>query len=167
MYDREPTRYRRAAEALLRGLTKHGEVPSVSLLVDLGNLVSLRYQLPVAVFDLAQPTGGIAVRFAEGTEEFTDLGADTVEHPEPEEVIFVDEAAVVLARRWCWRQSAQSATGPNTGEILITVEGHHETAADDVAAAVADLEQLLGEHAAPSTHEHAVVDARSPSFPRG
>ena len=49
----EPTRYRSAAEALLRRLTKQGEIPSVSLLVDAGNLVSVRYGVPVAVLDLA------------------------------------------------------------------------------------------------------------------
>jgi DNA/RNA-binding domain of Phe-tRNA-synthetase-like protein len=163
----EPTRYRSAAEALLRRLTKHGNVPSVSLLVDLGNLVSLRYGIPVAVFDLAQPVGGITVRFAQGTEEFTDLGAETVEHPDPGEVIFVDEADAVHARRWCWRQSAQSATGPDTGEILVTVEGHHETAAEDVSAAVADLAELLGEHAPSAVLEHALLGTGSPSFPRG
>ena len=48
----EPTQYRSAAEALLRRLTKSGEIPSINALVDVGNLVSLRYALPVAVFDL-------------------------------------------------------------------------------------------------------------------
>lgn len=143
----EPTRYRSAAEALLRRLTKQGEIPSVSLLVDAGNLVSVRYGLPVAVLDLKGVAGGITVQLAEGDEEFTDLGATTVEHPDPGEVVFVDEAGVVHARRWCWRQSAQSATGPDTEEILIAVEGLHETASEDVSAALADLDHLLAEYA--------------------
>jgi DNA/RNA-binding domain of Phe-tRNA-synthetase-like protein len=163
----EPTRYRSAAEALLRRLTKHGEIPSVSLLVDIGNLVSVRYRLPVAVLDLAGVAGGITVRIAEGDEEYTDLGTTTVEQPDPGEVIFVDAAGVVHARRWCWRQSAQSATGPATKEILIAVEGLHETAAEDVAAALADLEELVSEHAPGAKLETALLRAESPSFPRG
>lgn len=143
----EPTRYRNAAEALLRRLRKHGEVPSVSLLVDTGNLVSIRYGLPVAVLDVAGVAGTITVRFAQGSEKYTDLGATAVEHPEPGEVVFVDEAGVVHARRWCWRQSAQSAARPETNEMLVAVEGHHENAADDVAAALADLDALVTEHA--------------------
>jgi DNA/RNA-binding domain of Phe-tRNA-synthetase-like protein len=157
----EPTRYRSAPEALLRRLTKHGEIPSVSLLVDLGNLVSIRYALPVAVLDLGGVAGGITVRLAEGGEEFTDLGATAVEHPDPGEVIFADEAGAVHARRWCWRQSAQSATGPDTTEILITVEGLHETAAEDVAAALADLERLLGEHVPGGTISAWLEDQRA------
>jgi DNA/RNA-binding domain of Phe-tRNA-synthetase-like protein len=155
----EPTRYRSAAEALLRRLTKQGEIPSVSMLVDLGNLVSIRHALPVAVLDLAGVAGGITVRLADGSEEFTDLGATTVEHPEPGEVVFVDEAGVVHARRWCWRQSAQSATAPATNEILIAVEGLHETAAEDVSAALADLERLIAEHAPGAKVESALLTA--------
>jgi DNA/RNA-binding domain of Phe-tRNA-synthetase-like protein len=163
----EPTRYRNAAEALLRRLAKHGDIPSVSLLVDAGNLVSIRYGLPVAVLDLAGAAGTITVRFARGSEEFTDIGATAVEHPEPGEVVFADETAVVHARRWCWRQSAQSATRPETEEILIAVEGHHETAAEDVAAALADLEGLLTDHASAATVGQALLTADDPSFPAG
>ena len=47
----DPTQYRSAAEALLRRLTKQGELPSIGTLVDLANLVSIRYALPVAIFD--------------------------------------------------------------------------------------------------------------------
>ncbi len=47
----DPTQYRSAAEALLRRLTKQGSLPSIRTLVDLANLVSIRYALPVAVFD--------------------------------------------------------------------------------------------------------------------
>ena len=139
-----------AAEALLRRLTKHGDIPSINLLVDLGNLVSIRYGMPVAVFDQRAVTGGTVVRFAEGSERFTDLGSDTAVNPAPGEVIFVDDAGLVSARRWCWRQSAESAARDDTTEVLVTVEGHHEDAAEDVAAAVADLVALLEAHARPA-----------------
>ena len=158
----KPTQYRSAAEALLRRLTKHGDIPSVNLLVDLGNLVSIRYALPVAVFDLRATTGPVTVRFATGDERFTDLGTDEVVHPDPGEVIFVDEAGLVSARRWCWRQSDQSAAREDTAEALITVEGHHASAEEDVRAALADLQALLSEYA-PGALLHS--DLLSPSNP--
>ena len=102
----DPTAYRSAAEALLRRLTKQGSLPSISTLVDIGNLVSIRYALPVAVFDRRSITGTLTVRPATGDESFTGLGSGTTEQPEPGEVIFIDEAGRVAARRWCWRQSA-------------------------------------------------------------
>lgn len=142
----EPTRYRNAAEALLRRLAKHGDIPPISALVDVGNLVSIRYALPVAVLDVAGIAGGITVRFATGEERFTDLGSTEVTAPERGEVVFVDDDGVVAARRWCWRQSAQSATGPATAKALFVVEGHHDEAERDAESAFADLVALLVEH---------------------
>lgn len=143
-----PTQYRNAAEALLRRLTKRGDIPSINLFVDMANLVSVRYALPVAVFDQASVSGGTSVRFAEGTEAFTDLASGEPSPPEEGEVIFVDAANLVSARRWCWRQSRQSAAGEETTEVLITVEGHHEDAQRDVMAATNDLVELLMNYAA-------------------
>ena len=142
----KPTQYRSAVESLLRRLTKKGNIPDISTLVDIGNLVSIRHQLPVAFFDQTEISGGTTVRIADGSESFTDLGSSESIHPEPGEVIFADDANTVSARRWCWRQSAQSATGPSTTEVLITVEGHHDAARDDVAAAIADILGLVATH---------------------
>jgi DNA/RNA-binding domain of Phe-tRNA-synthetase-like protein len=141
----KPTQYRSAAEALLRRLAKHGDIPSINCLVDLGNLVSIRYALPVAVVDLAGIDGGITVRFATGTERFTDLGSADPVAPEPGEVVFVDRAGVACARRWCWRQSAQSATRETTTDALVVVEGLHDGADGDVAAAREEIVALIGE----------------------
>jgi DNA/RNA-binding domain of Phe-tRNA-synthetase-like protein len=160
----DPTAYRSAGEALLRRLTKQGSIPSINSLVDIGNLVAIRHALPVAMFDQQAMTGGTTVRFATGEETFTDLGSGERESPEPGEVIFVDDAGLVSARRWCWRQSAESASGSTTREILVTVEGHHEAAADDVAAAVADLEALLRKHVEPERMSSGVVRASAPKF---
>lgn len=160
----DPTAYRSAAEALLRRLTKQGSIPSINTLVDIGNLVSIRYGLPVAMFDLASISGGLTVRFANGDESFTDLGSGATERPEPGEVIFIDAVGHVAARRWCWRQSAESASSESTTEILVTVEGHHEDARPDVVAALADLDGLLGSFASASSTRTAVVDAASPAF---
>jgi DNA/RNA-binding domain of Phe-tRNA-synthetase-like protein len=139
----KPTQHRSAAEALLRRLSKSGSIPNINTLVDLGNLVSIRYGMPVAVVDRAGIAGPITVRFADGSESFTDLGADEVSHPYPGEVVFVDPANVACARRWCWRQSAQSATSETTTDAIVVVEGHHENAEQDVGFALDDLASLL------------------------
>jgi DNA/RNA-binding domain of Phe-tRNA-synthetase-like protein len=140
----KPTQYRSAAEALLRRLTKQGDIPSINPLVDLANLVSVRHRLPVAVFDQRAATGVTIVRFAVGNEPFTDLGADAVTNPEPGEVVFADEADLVSARRWCWRQSDQSAARSSTVEALVTVESQHEGGEEDVRRAIEDLLDLFG-----------------------
>ncbi len=160
----DPTQYRPAAEGLLRRLTKQGEVPSISTLVDVANLVSIRYALPVAVFDRRMIRGATVVRFASGDERWTDLGSSTTERPAPGEVIFVDEADVVVARRWCWRQSAASAASNDTTEILVTVEGHHEAAPHEVRRALDDLDALIRAHAGAETIRRAILTVDDPVF---
>ncbi len=160
----DPTQYRSAAEGLLRRLIKQGELPSIGVLVDLANLVSIRHALPVAVFDSKAISGGAVVRFARGDERWADLGSSTTERPEPGEVIFADDADIVVARRWCWRQSAASAARDDTTEILVTVEGHHDGAADAVTNALDDLDRLLRTHAVPETVRRAVLTAADPVF---
>jgi DNA/RNA-binding domain of Phe-tRNA-synthetase-like protein len=160
----DPTQYRGAAEALLRRLTKKSEVPSVNTLVDIGNLVSIRYALPVALFDLRATTGTIAVRFATGDERYTTLneeGEAQPAHPEPGEVIFADETDLVIARRWCWRQSDESAMRDDSTRALVTVEAHHAGGRADVTAALADLQALLARYAG-GEYVTAILDADHP-----
>jgi DNA/RNA-binding domain of Phe-tRNA-synthetase-like protein len=101
---------------------------------------------------------------AHGDERWADLGSSQAEHPEPGEVIFADTAGVVSARRWCWRQSVGSAVREDTTEILVTVEGHHAAAENDVPLALADLEALLARYVAPVTLRSAVLSVRAPQF---
>ncbi len=158
----KPTRYRNAAEALLRRLSKYGDIPTISVLVDIGNHVSIRYAMPVAVFDLANIAGPTTVRFATGDELFADLGSSDTVHPNPGEVVFVDGEGVVSARRWCWRQSAASATSTTTACALIVVEGHHDTADRDVGAALVDLVLLLASYQTQSRTESWMVSPTNP-----
>ncbi len=157
----DPTAYRSAAEALLRRLTKQGSIPSINALVDIGNLVSIRHGLPIAVFDQSSVTGVTTVRFATGDEPFTDLGSEERARVEPGEVIFIDEAGLVCARRWCWRQSAETAAAEATTEVLVTVEGHHASALADVGAAVADVTALLTAYAGPAELDSLVPAGRA------
>jgi DNA/RNA-binding domain of Phe-tRNA-synthetase-like protein len=162
-FDVDPTQYRSAAEALLRRLTKKGDIPSINLLVDLGNLVSIRYALPVAVFDTRTLQGSVTVHFADGSERYTTLGESEVDHPRPGEVVFSDESKLVIARRWCWRQSEQSAASVGTRNAIITVEAHHAGGHRDIKAALNDLLALLQEYAG-GNFISAILDAEHPAF---
>ncbi len=159
----DPTQYRSAAESLLRRLTKQGDIPSINTLVDIGNLISIRYGVPVAVLDVAQIDGGLTVHFADGSEHFADLGSSESVHPAVGEVVFTDESQTVHARRWCWRQSAQSAARETTTDALITIEAHHDGGRADVEHAVRDLMALLSEYAS-GTSVSALLDADNPAF---
>lgn len=139
----DPTQYRNAIEALLRRLTKKGDIPSINTLVDLANLISIRYALPTAVFDSRELQGIVTVHFANGTERYTVLRASEEEHPDPGEVVFSDATGLVIARRWCWRQSESSAAQLDTTSALIVIEAHHASAYQEITAALDDLMESL------------------------
>ena len=162
-FDVDPTQYRSAAEALLRRLTKKGDIPSINLLVDLGNLVSIRYALPVAVFDTRTLQGSVTVHFAAGSERYTTLGERGIDHPLPGEVVFSDESKLVIARRWCWRQSEQSAATAETRSAIITVEAHHAGGHRAIEAALKDLLALLQKYTG-GNFISAVLDAEHPAL---
>jgi DNA/RNA-binding domain of Phe-tRNA-synthetase-like protein len=163
----DPTQYRSAPEALLRRLQKKGDIPSINLLVDLGNWVSIRYALPIAAVDTRHINGLLRVHFADGAERYTELGTSEVIHPEVGEVVFSDDDGLVFARRWCWRQSAQSASQLDTQAAIITIEAQHPDGRATVEAAMHDLSHLI-QHYLPGVEiQQALLDRETPLMSLG
>ena len=158
-----PTKYRCAAESLLRRLTKKGDIPSINTLVDIGNLISIRYALPTAIFDVKHVQGTVTVHIADGTERYRELGSNEVIHPAVGEVVFTDETGMVIARRWCWRQSAESACMADTSDAIVTIEAQHEGGRADVEKAVGEMISLLEGYTSGSC-ESAILDTESAKF---
>lgn len=148
----DPTQYRCAAEALLRRLQKKGDIPTINIVVDCCNLISIRYALPVAAIDLKQVIGKVTVKYSDGHEHFNPLGEDQPGPPDPGEVIFIDEVGLVLARRWCWRQSVESAAGLSTSEVLITIEAQDVACGDIIDQAGMELIHLLEKYVGGEYH---------------
>lgn len=127
----KPSKYRSAAEALLRRFRREGDLPRLHPLVDLCNAVSIAFALPVAVFDLAGVKEFLEVCHARGTEQYLAFSGQ-IETPSPGEVIFRDAGDHAHARRWTFRQSRLSTVSPETAQVLIISEGLHETAPNDI-----------------------------------
>ncbi|MFF4411274.1 B3/4 domain-containing protein [Streptosporangium sp. NPDC001559] len=140
----KPTQYRCASEALLRRFKKEGDLPRIHPLIDLCNAVSIAFAIPIAVFDLANVSGGLEVRHATGEETYLTFSGET-ENPEPREVVFADAEGRAHARRWTNRQSGLSAVRPGTASVLIVAEALHDSAAKDVEELTATVAGRLGE----------------------
>lgn len=156
----KPTQYRCASEALLRRFSKEGALPRIHPVIDLCNALSLAFAIPIGVFDAARITGGVTVRHANGDEPYLTFGGDT-EHPQPDEVIFVDDVGRAHARRWTNRQSGWSAVRDDTTAVLVVAEAVHETAAADIARLTATITARLSSCwptatvTAATLHQHA------------
>ncbi|ACZ88188.1 B3/B4 domain-containing protein [Streptosporangium roseum] len=136
----KPTQYRCASESLLRRFRKEGALPRIHPLIDLCNAISLAFAIPVAVFDVAEISGSLEVRHADGDESYLTFSGQT-ENPDVREVIFADAAGRAHARRWTNRQSGHSAVRETTTTVLVVAEAMHGSASVDVpklTATVAD-----------------------------
>jgi DNA/RNA-binding domain of Phe-tRNA-synthetase-like protein len=118
----KPSEFRSSIEALARRALRSDPLPSINTLVDIGNLVSLQYLVPAGAHAIDRLEGDLALRPARGDEVFVALGSETVEHPEPGEIIFA-EGDVVLTRRWTWRQGQRTLTLPETTAVEFNVDG--------------------------------------------
>jgi DNA/RNA-binding domain of Phe-tRNA-synthetase-like protein len=140
----KPSDYRPSIEALLRRVLRGQELPSISALVDIGNLVSLRHLLPTGSHAIDTLTADIALRPATGTETFTPFGSGEVEHPAQGEIVLV-EGEKVLARRWIWRQANHTLTVPGTTAVEFNVDGLPPASEPEVEAACREVMALTAE----------------------
>jgi DNA/RNA-binding domain of Phe-tRNA-synthetase-like protein len=74
----DPTRYRPSSEALLRRVRRGLGLPRVNSLVDIANVVSLRLQVPVGLYDLALVEGRLELRLGLEGESYAGIGKDAV-----------------------------------------------------------------------------------------
>ena len=141
----KPQRTRNSLEALLRRVPSG--LPRVNRLTDLYNAISVRHQIPLGGEDLSRYTGAPRLVRATGIEPFDTAadGAAVIEHPDPGEVVWCDDAGVTC-RRWNWRQARRTQLREDTTAALfildaldpITDQALH-AAADDLAAHLARL----------------------------
>lgn len=139
----KPSEFRCSVEALARRALRGEPLPSINALVDIGNLVSLRYLLPAGGHAIDVLRGDIELRLASGEEDFVPFGTSETEHPLPGEVIFV-EGNTVLTRRWTWRQGQHTLTLPETTAIEFNVDGLPPVGSAEVEQACAETVEWIG-----------------------
>ena len=74
----DPTRHRPSSEALLRR-ARRGEWPRINSLVDVGNLMSLRLQVPVGLHDLGAVSGDrLTIRLGTDRESYEGIRKERI-----------------------------------------------------------------------------------------
>ena len=138
----KPQRTRNSVEALLR--RAESGLPRVNRLTDLYNAVSVRHQLPLGGEDLTRYVGAPQLIRAAGTEPFhtTAGGAEVIDHPEPGEVVWCDDAGVTC-RRWNWRQARRTQLRNDTTTALFLFDALDPMTDEALLAAADDLSTHL------------------------
>ena len=142
----KPQRTRNSLEALLRRAASG--LPRVNRLTDLYNAISVLHQIPVGGEDLARYASAPRLIRATGTEPFDTVGdgIGVIEHPDPGEVVWCDDAGVTC-RRWNWRQARRTQLAADTTTalfILDALDPMTDHALDTAAGGLADHLARLG-----------------------
>ncbi|HET7035125.1 MAG TPA: phenylalanine--tRNA ligase beta subunit-related protein [Thermomicrobiaceae bacterium] len=134
----KPQRTRNSLEALLRRAASG--LPRVNRLTDLYNAISVLHQLPLGGEDLARYAGAPRLVRATGQEPFDTLehGDVVIEHPDPGEVVWRDDAGVTC-RRWNWRQGRRTQLGDETTTALFILDALEPMSDEALRAAADDL----------------------------
>lgn len=134
----KPQRTRNSVEALTR--RAESGLPRVNRLTDIYNAISVLHQLPVGGEDLSRYRGAPQLIRATGTEQFdtTAAGESVVEHPEPGEVVWCDDAGVTC-RRWNWRQARRTQLRDDTTSALFILDVLGAMTDEQLAAAAEEL----------------------------
>ena len=74
----DPTRYRPSSEALLRRVLRGERLPRVNSLVDVANVVSLRLQVPIGLYDLAHVRDSLTLRLGREGESYAGIRKEQV-----------------------------------------------------------------------------------------
>lgn len=135
----KPSDFRCSAEALARIVLKGLEIRKISPLVDLYNLISIKYILPVGAEDLDKMQGNLQLSFADGTEDYISLGEEENNPPKPGEVIYRDDLGVIC-RRWNWREGDRTKITEDTKNAVVVIEG---IASIQIKVAVGELAGLI------------------------
>ncbi len=136
-----PNKFPSSIHALLKRVSKGGQLPTINPLVDSYNVLSLNFVMPVGGEDLDTCSGNIQLTFADGTEAFTALGEEANDPPLHGEVIYKDDAGV-LCRRFNWREAARTCLTEKTKNAVLVMEAIAPMTDDDLMKALGELKTL-------------------------
>jgi len=163
----DPDKHTPSIRFLYQQIQKGKPPRSISKVVDLFNIISLRWIAPCGGDDLSALEGGdLLLGLARGDETFAPLFKPAaVEAPLPGEVIYyTPQTRRVLCRRWTWRNADFSKIAPATKAVAINVDMMMPPFTEtDLESALGDLAGMLRRFCGGEVHTHVLKPA-TPSF---
>ncbi len=138
----KPASYRCSAESLLRRVIGDKGLPSINPVVNLYNMISVKYSLPAGADDLDKVSGTIHLAMAKGDEPFITLGSREEDTAKEDEIIYRDDKEV-LCKAWNWRESDTSKITEESTNISLVIEGLEHTLPGEIIKALKELQTLI------------------------
>ncbi len=136
---------RSSIEALLKRVQNGNPVSSINPLVDLYNIISLKYALPCGGEDIDAFVGDLYLTKADGSEHFVALGSDEETPPYPGEIVYKDQAGAVC-RCWNWREAKRTMLTEGTKNAFLCIEVVDGTRSADLSSALHELAASVEEN---------------------
>lgn len=137
-----PNKFMCSIEALTSRISKKAFLPSINPIVDLVNVVSLKYILPMGAHNIATLIDDVCVRFSNTDDTFLPMGQAEVEVMEQGELVYASGSSV-LTRRWIWRQSDIDKADENSSSLLFPIDGFKSKNYEALLKAKDELEKYL------------------------
>lgn len=140
-------------EALLKRVSKGGQIGCINPLVDIYNGISLKYGLPVGGEDIDKFAGDNRLTVADGTEEFVTYGSDKSEPPYAGEVVYKDEKGAIC-RCFNWRESVRTMLTEDTENAFMCIETVSGERQEELEAALSDLKAMIEKELGGKVEKH-------------
>ena len=130
-------------EALLKRASKGNAVSNINPLVDIYNVISLKYALPCGGEDMDKFVGDLRLtQTVDGGDEFLALGDKENDNTLPGEVCYLDDAGAVC-RCFNWRDGIRTMLTENTTNAFLIIECVDPNRKDVMEQAIADLAEQI------------------------
>lgn len=149
-----------SVQAIFRRVYKGGQLPSINKLVDIYNYISLKYVVPAGGEDLDACSGDIILAYADGDEEFIELGSTENKPPLKGEVVYRDDIGVIC-RRFNWREADRTKLEESTKNAVLVFECIAPMTREELEQALGEAKELVEKHCGGSV-EVVLLDEGSP-----
>lgn len=139
----KPKENKSSVENLYRLVLKGTELRHINKLVDVYNLISLKFMVPVGGEDTDKIKGDINLTFAGVNEMPVLLLGDKEPRPPHEgEVIYKDDVSTIC-RRWNWREADRTKLTEDTKNCVLVSEGLPPATREDLEKTMGALKELV------------------------
>jgi DNA/RNA-binding domain of Phe-tRNA-synthetase-like protein len=116
----DPTKQRPAQEALLRRVLRGEPLPKINPVVDAGNAASIKFIVPIGLYDLAKIRGGqLRIRPSRRGEVFHPIGGSPYELDN--QIVLASDGQILHV--YPYRDSVETKIDLSTRDVLVVVAG--------------------------------------------
>lgn len=139
----KPKEYKSSVESLYRRVIKGENLRPINKIVDLYNLISLKYMVPVGGEDLNKIQGDLQLTFAEANEPAVKLLGDSEPKQPKEGEIFYQDDLSAVCRRWNWKEAERTKLTEDTKNCVIVIEGLPPVTSEEIKTATKETTELV------------------------